>query len=723
MSARGLVHGFRNFGRVAVAAALCGLMVEQPLLAEAALTKTGGAPAQKTPVEIQGQQRILHALNRFTFGPRPGDVEAVQKMGLKRWFEQQLNPSTIDDSALEARLAQYPAMNLSIAQLMAKYPSPQMIRQMADGKAGLPRDPQERILAEDQIAFYKIQKARQEQTKTDAAQPNQQAATDAAKTRNDEAAAGQMALDDTGEQASLPDHTARHEAFLKLMAMPPDQRYQAILAMQPQELVQLRQGARPAEQGELAAGMTPEEKETLLALAGSGRMVALEEMESRLERDIYSNRQLEAVMTDFWLNHFNVYVRKNQNEPFLIPTYERETIRPHALGNFEDLLRATAMSPAMLEYLDNARSIGPDSYQAERAKQRAERFGAANKAKADLGLNENYGREVMELHTLGVNGGYTQGDVTNVAKVLTGWTIAKPGENGSEGFTFLFDEAKHEPGSKQVLGQAIKEDSYKEGLKVIHMLATSPATAHFISQKLAVRFVSDDPPKALVDRMAAAFLSSNGNIKVVLATMWNSPEFWSPEVYRAKVKTPEEFVVSAVRASGANVTNPAALVQALNKLGMPLYGMQTPQGYSWKQDDWVSTGALVSRLNFALVLSGDRVPGTQIAWNSVEGSSTAAFRPAAFSTEDAGAAKERRLEFALFGEPVSDRTRSAVMSQANDASVTEQAETQFDLRGGGKGQAIYRRQAAAAGGNAAPDDPQAAVMAGLLLGSPEFQRR
>jgi uncharacterized protein (DUF1800 family) len=698
-------------------------MVEQPLLAEAALTKTGGAPAQKTPVEIQGQQRILHALNRFTFGPRPGDVEAVQKMGLKRWFEQQLNPSTIDDSALEARLAQYPAMNLSIAQLMAKYPSPQMIRQMADGKAGLPRDPQERILAEDQIAFYKIQKARQEQTKTDAAQPNQQAATDAAKTRNDEAAAGQMALDDTGEQASLPDHTARHEAFLRLVAMPPDQRYQAILAMQPQELVQLRQGARPAEQGELAAGMTPEEKETLLALAGSGRMVALEEMESRLERDIYSNRQLEAVMTDFWLNHFNVYVRKNQNEPFLIPTYERETIRPHALGNFEDLLRATAMSPAMLEYLDNARSIGPDSYQAERAKQRAERFGAATKAKADLGLNENYGREVMELHTLGVNGGYTQGDVTNVAKVLTGWTIAKPGENGSEGFTFLFDEAKHEPGSKQVLGQAIKEDSYKEGLKVIHMLATSPATAHFISQKLAVRFVSDDPPKALVDRMAAAFLSSNGNIKVVLATMWNSPEFWSPEVYRAKVKTPEEFVVSAVRASGANVTNPAALVQALNKLGMPLYGMQTPQGYSWKQDDWVSTGALVSRLNFALVLSGDRVPGTQIAWNSVEGSSTAAFRPAAFSTEDAGAAKERRLEFALFGEPVSDRTRSAVMSQANDASVTEQAETQFDLRGGGKGQAIYRRQAAAAGGNAAPDDPQAAVMAGLLLGSPEFQRR
>jgi uncharacterized protein (DUF1800 family) len=721
MSAQGLAGAFRSFGRVVVAAALCGVMVDQPVLAEAAVSKTGAAPVQKAQAQIHGQERILHALNRFTFGPRPGDVEAVQKMGLKKWFEQQLNPASIDDSALDARLAQYPAMNLSIAQLMAKYPSPQMIRQMMDGKMGLPRDPQQRILVQDQLALYKIQKAKQEQAKADPAQT--QPAPEGAPGMNAKAAADQMALDDAGDQALLPDHTARHEAFLKLVAMPPDQRYQAILAMQPQELVQLRQGARPAEQGDLAAGMTPEQKETLLALAGSGRMVALEEMDSRLERDIYSNRQLEAVMTDFWLNHFNVYVRKNQNEPFLIPTFERETIRPHALGNFEDLLLATAMSPAMLEYLDNSRSIGPNSVQVERAKMRAFRNPNA-KAAANSGLNENYGRELMELHTLGVNGGYTQADVTNVAKVLTGWTIARPGENGSEGFTFIFDEAKHEPGSKQVLGQTIKEDSVQEGLKVLHMLATSPATAHFLSQKLAVRFVSDNPPKALVDRMAAAFLSSNGNIKVVLATMWNSPEFWSEDVYRAKVKTPEEFVVSAVRASGANVTNPAALVQALNKLGMPLYGMQTPQGYSWKQDDWVSTGALVSRLNFALVLAGDRVPGTQIAWNSLAGAGTAAFKPAAFHTEDAGTAKERRLEVALLGEPVSDRTRAAVMSQANDASVTEQAETQFDLRGSaGKGQAIYRRQALAAGGNAAPDDPQAAVMAGLLLGSPEFQRR
>jgi uncharacterized protein (DUF1800 family) len=695
------------------------MMVDQPLLAEAAVSKTGMAPAQRTPAQIQGQERILHALNRFTFGPRPGDVEAVQAMGLKKWFEQQLNPAGIDDSALDARLAQYPAMNLTIAQLMAKYPSPQMIREMMNGRLDLPRDPQERLLAQDEIALYKIQKAKQEQAKaSDAAQPAMQPVL----AKNEPAAAGQMAGDDADDQGSAKDHTARHEEFLKLVAMQPDERYRTILAMTPQQLIQLRQGSKPAEQGALAAGMNPQQKEMLLALGGSARMIGLEETESRLERDIYSNRQLEAVMTDFWLNHFNVYIRKNQNAPFLIPTYERETIRPRALGNFEDLLLATAMSPAMLEYLDNARSIGANSVQVARAKQRQMRFPNAAKGASD-GLNENYGRELMELHTLGVNGGYTQADVTNVAKVLTGWTVARPGQNGSEGFTFIFDEAKHEPGAKQVLGQTIHEDSYKEGLKVIHMLATSPATARFISQKLAVRFVSDNPPTALVDRMAATFLSSNGNIKAVLAAMWNSPEFWSPEVYRAKVKTPEEFVVSAVRASGAEVVNPAALVQSLNKLGMPLYGMQTPQGYSWKQDDWVSTGALVSRMNFALVLAGDRVPGTRIAWDSVLGAPSAGFKPASYTPQDPVQAKEKRLETALIGQPVSDRTRAAVMSQANDASVTEQAETQFDLRATGKGQAIYRQQAAVTSGNAAPDDAQAAVMAGLLLGSPEFQRR
>jgi uncharacterized protein (DUF1800 family) len=672
------------------------LLAGQPLLAEAAVSRTGTV---QRPAEIQGQERILHALNRFTFGPRPGDVAAVQAMGLNRWFEMQLNPSSIDDSALDARLAAYPAMNLSIAELEAKYPGPQMIRQMMNGKTPLPGDPTERQMALDQISLYKLQKAKQEAKAAEAAPANS--------AQTAENAPDADAMDDAPAYS--------RDAALKILALPPDQRVQAILAMQPQELAGFRRSLRGPERAQLVAGLSPAQKETLLALGGSLKMVGLEETESRVDRDLYSNRQLEAVMTDFWLNHFNVYIRKNQQAAYLIPTYERETIRAHALGSFEDLLVATAMSPAMLEYLDNFRSIGPDSQQAERVKLRPN----PNKQAAD-GLNENYGRELMELHTLGVNGGYTQADVTNVAKVFTGWTIDKPNQPG--GGTFVFNERTHEPGSKMVLGQKIKEDGFKEGIEVLHMLANSPATAHFVCQKLAVRFVSDNPPPALVDRMAASFLASHGDIKTVLRTLWNSPEFWSPQADRAKVKTPEEFVFSAVRASGAEVTNPAALVQALNKLGMPLYGMQTPQGYSWKQDDWVNTGALVSRMNFALVLSANRIPGTRIAWDGDAGAANPSVLPASYSG-DALEAKEKRLEQELIGEPISERTRAAVLAQANDASVTDQAETQFDLKSGAK-QGIYgAREMGLDKPQGQPADPQAAVIAGLLLGSPEFQRR
>ncbi len=686
----------RGSARTAFSLTLCGLLAGQPMLAEAVVSRTGTV---QQPAEIQGQERILHALNRFTFGPRPGDVAAVQAMGLNRWFEMQLNPSSIDDAALDARLAAYPAMHLSIAELEAKYPGPQMIRQMMNGKTPLPGDPTERQMALDQIALYKLQKAKQEAKAAEAAPANS--------AQTAENAPDADAMDDAPAYS--------RDAALKIVALPPDQRVQEILAMQPQELAGFRRSLRAPERAQLVAGLSPEQKETLLALGGSLKMVGLEETESRVDRDLYSKRQLEAVMTDFWLNHFNVYIRKNQQEAYLIPTYERETIRAHALGNFADLLVATAMSPAMLEYLDNFRSIGPDSQQAERVKLRPN----PNKQAAD-GLNENYGRELMELHTLGVNGGYTQADVTNVAKVFTGWTIDKPNQPG--GGTFVFNERTHEPGSKMVLGQKIKEDGFKEGIEVLHMLANSPATAHFVCQKLAVRFVSDNPPPALVDRMAASFLASHGDIKTVLRTLWNSPQFWSPQVDRAKVKTPEEFVLSAVRASGAEVTNPAALVQSLNKLGMPLYGMQTPQGYSWKEDDWVNTGALVSRMNFALVLSANRIPGTRIAWDGDAAAASPAVLPTSYSA-DALNVKEKRLEQELIGESISDRTRAAVLAQANDASVTDQAETQFDLKGGAK-QGIYgAREMGLDKPQPPPNDPQAAVIAGLLLGSPEFQRR
>ena len=264
------------------------------------------------------------------------------------------------------------------------------------------------------------------------------------------------------------------------------------------------------------------------------------------------------------------------------------------------------------------------------------------------------------------------------------------------------------------MGKTIRGGGEEEGLQVLHMLATSPATAKFISTKLAVRFVSDDPPPAMVDRMSKAFLSSGGDMKVVLRTMFRSPEFWSPEVDRAKVKTPVEFVVSAVRASGAEVRNAQPLVQALDKLGMPLYGMQTPNGYDWKKEPWVSTGALVSRMNFALVLSANKVNGVRTDWTEMLGGGGLAM-PVSASSETAEAAKERKLEGMLLGEPVGERTRAAVLAQFDDASMKANAEKEFDLRsedGAGGG-----RRAAAQG------DPQASGMAGLLLGSPEFQRR
>ena len=705
----------KDLGRAAVAAALCGVMAGQPVWAQAPVVRVAAPTAKATSSgQIQGQARVLHALNRLTFGPRPGDLAAVESMGLNRWFELQVNPSSIDDSALDTRMAQYPAMGLTIAQLEARYPGPGEIRQIEAGKLGLPSDPTQRAMVEDQLAFYKMKKD-QQAAKTPAETPAMQPSAAAQKMAPE-------ADDAMADDASAPKFPK--EEVQRILALAPDQRFQAVMAMSPDDLVRFRQSLKGPQAVALAAGLAPWQRETLEALPGSLRMVTFEETEARVVRDVYSQRQLEAVMTDFWLNHFNVYVHKNQQEPYLLPAYEK-IVRAHALGNFEDLLVATAESPAMLEYLDNARSTGPDSQAAERLKRVSETRPDAKLPKnAAAGLNENYGRELMELHTLGVNGGYTQADVTQVAKVFTGWTIDKDSKE------FTFNDRRHEPGSKTVLGKTIQQNGMSEGLEVLHMLATSPATAHFICQKLAVRFVSDTPPPALVDRMAATFLSSHGDIKSVLRTLWTSPEFWSPNVERAKVKTPEEFVISAVRASGADVANPAALVQSEAKLGMPIYGMQTPNGYGWKQEDWVNTGALVSRMNFSLVLSAGRIPGVRTNWDAVLGepqpgvlkTSYEAVQPGAAAPNAAApnpGAKEQKLEAALLEFPISERTRQTVIAQANDASMTEQATTQFDLRGAGKNQL----RGLTVNANFQPDDPQAAVMAGLLLGSPEFQRR
>ena len=741
-------------GRAVLAFLLVVLTIDQPLMAASVGAKRGPTAGAAQP---KGEGRVLHALNRLTFGPRPGDVDAVEAIGLRTWFENQLNPDKIDDSSLEARLGQFPAMQLPQGELMARYPSQQMIRQasmrqspdMGRGFGGrrfgratpandsVLNDPAERAIYQDQMAFYRLQqeaKAAKDAAGASAASGSNSAASpqgaEMAANATPDAKAGQMGTAEGGSDASAvlpksdvmdPGQTpAEHAEKLykgmdvaRIIAMSPDERMKAVIAMPPQEFVAFRQSLSGGELAQFAQGLSPQQRETFAAMQNSTRFVGAEEMQSRLLRDIYSERQLEAVMTDFWLNHFNVYVRKNQNEPYLIPAYEREVIRPHALGKFEDLLVATAKSPAMLVYLDNWQSIGPDSAAAKNGPRLAQ-FAQNPQVKAalkDRGLNENYGRELMELHTLGVNGGYTQADVTEVAKVFTGWTITPP----AQGAGFQFDERRHEPGAKTVLGQMIRENGMNEGLEVLHMLATSPATARFISNKLAVRFVSDDPPQSLVDKMSQAFLSSGGDIKTVLRAMFEAPEFWTPTVERAKVKTPLEFVVSAVRASGATVNSSLPLIAALDKLGMPLYGMQTPNGYSWKSDPWVSTGALVSRMNFALVLASDRLPGVVTDWSKVVKDTSGA--------ESQVAAKERKLEATLLGFPLSERTRTQVLAEADDATVPSQAAREFEV---GRGPGAGGGMAALAGYSrrgAGPVDSQAAVMAGLLLGSPEFQRR
>lgn len=713
--------------RTATIAALCMTMAGQPLFAAAA------APPKKlvSATQLQGDERVLHALNRLTFGPKPGELGAVRSVGLDAWFEQQLNPSSIDDAALDARLAAYPAMQLSQDELMRRFPSPAIIRAIALRGAPLPSDPSLHAIYADQVAFYKL---RQEtlKGKNDLAPPSSPkmapGKNPADMTADDMSMTGKaVAADPVKMQAEGADPLTtapeQHVEGLfpqasaeRVLRLDPTARLQAILTMKPAELAAFRRSLSKRELAELAAGMEPGQRETLLSLGGSQRVVAGELLQTRLLRDVYSDRQLEAVMTDFWLNHFNIYVRKNQAEPYLLPSFERDVIRPRALGRFEDLLVATAKSPAMLVYLDNAQSFGPNSLQVKRIAAREALMDDPAK-KGARGLNENYGRELMELHTLGVNGGYTQADVTSVAKVFTGWTVGQP----YRGATYDFEPNRHEPGTKTVLGRTIDPNGENEGLQVLHLLATSPATAKFISTKLAVRFVSDDPPPVLVDRMAASFLASGGDIKVVLRTMFHAPEFWSPSVYHAKVKTPLEFVVSAARASGVNVNNAQPLVQALEKLGMPLYGMQTPNGYSWKSEPWVSTGALVSRMNFALVLSGDRISGVRTEWPELLAQvSPGVLKVSATKGTSVDAEKERKIEQILLGAPVSDRTRATVLAQFDDPTAKANAEKDFNLREPEPDGVLRTGRTRPSAG---AQDAQAAGMAGLLLGSPEFQRR
>jgi uncharacterized protein (DUF1800 family) len=462
-------------------------------LAIALALPAGAAP--KAAGEPADDARIVHALNRLGYGPRPGDVDAVRRMGLDAWIERQLHPEGIDDRGLQAHLEGLRTLDLDSAELLSRY--------------DIPRE-------------------------------------------------------------------ARREIQQKRAAMGDDPT--------PEQQRQLRRELMEKYRGRLD---------------GTPRQVVEELQAAKLMRAVYSERQLDEVMADFWLNHFNVFAGKGPVK-FLAGEYERDVIRPHAWGKFEDLLKATAESPAMLFYLDNWLSANPDS-------RTFAMFARAQNRRR--GLNENYAREVMELHTLGVDGGYTQKDVTEVARCFTGWTIARPRQRPE----FVFNERIHDRGDKVVLGHRIKSSGKHEGDEVLHMLATHPATARFISLKLARRFIADDPPASVVDRAAETFRRTGGDIREVVREVITSPEFFAAPTRSAKVKTPFEFVASALRACGADVTDARDLNRRLASMGMPQYLQQPPTGYRDTADAWVSTSGLLARLNLAVDLAGGRVRGVTLA--------------------------------------------------------------------------------------------------------------
>jgi uncharacterized protein (DUF1800 family) len=449
-------------------------------------------------------------------------------------------------------------------------------------------------------------------------------------------------------------------------------------------------------------------QQQLAKMVGPNRIIAELSM-AKVDRAVYSQRQLEAVMEDFWFNHFNVFANKGADR-WMLTDYVRETIRPHALGKFQDLLIATAKSPAMLFFLDNWQSVDPVAFkehQQEIALRRARYQGLfgggfapapgefpnpnANagfpgaQGQQDRGLNENYGREVMELHTVGVDTPYTQQDVIEMARCLTGWTVREPRRDPE----FLFRPEFHAAGKKVVMGHTFNYGGQKDGEEALKMLANDAHTAKFISTELARHFVSDNPPGALVDRMATAYLATGGDIRSVMRAMIYSPEFWSKEAYRAKVKTPFELVASTARALNADVMVSLPLAQWVGRMGEPLFLCQPPTGYSDKATTWVNTGALLNRLNFALAFSSGHLAGANVDLSPMYGGDAAT---------DPGMALARSLELFLGGQ-ADPQTIQTLESRLNDPQILQ----------------------------AKLDDPVKQVneglLSGLVLGTPEFQRR
>jgi uncharacterized protein (DUF1800 family) len=609
----------------------------------AAGNRTGQAANPKLwTVPLDSDQKILQLLSRLTFGPRPGDVERTRKVGIKEFLDQQLHPEKIDDSAVEARIAQLPTLSMTSEEL-----------------------------AEN---FREIREERLERQRTRQTAPENDTRSADSETRG-------------ASRASDVRRPGRFEAK-PAAQMPPG--------------MTMTNADAPQQGG-------PQDP----------RRPILELAQEELLRAVYSNRQLQEEMVQFWMNHFNIFASKGADR-WLMTSYERDTIRPHAMGKFKDLLIAIAESPAMLFYLDNWLSSTPNpppaiaptlrsgirpgllrrgfglplgpvfqlpAIAASRPGHAAQPGQAA--AKRQYGLNENYGRELMELHTLGVDGGYTQKDVIEVARCLTGWTIDRPNRVGE----FIFNPRLHYQGDKIVLGHRIKGRQgmagMEEGLEVLHVLAHHPSTAHLISLKLCRRFVTDDPPPTLVNRASDTFLKTDGDIRAVLKTILTSPEFYSQAAYRAKVKSPLELVASSIRALGADTDAGIPLLQFIARMGQPLFQYQAPTGFPDRSSTWINSDTLLMRMNYALALSANQIRGTPVDMGRLD-----------LGTEHGSEeAVLNALSLELLNGSLPPETREAILAQFNAG------------------------QAPGPDASGLNTQSEASTLVAFLLASPDFQRR
>jgi uncharacterized protein (DUF1800 family) len=700
-----MIYSGNGQSRVAfVSRLLVSSVVMAAVLFNVCLPGAQGQP--RATARLSDDQRVLHVLNRLGFGARPGDVDRVRTMGVDNYINQQLNPEKINDAVADAKVRDLATLNMSTAELYEKYPQPGQLLRQLQRRGALPAD-----LAE--------------------AQKNRTKDAPAVSPAQPQPANGAMT---EGEANTKNENAVKNENGAKANSDAP----------QPRNNEEYRRAIRDYY---LQNGLQLPQR------------ITVELQASRILRAVYSERQLQEVMVDFWTNHFNVFAGKGADR-WLLVSYDRDTIRPNAMGKFSELLQATAQSPAMLFYLDNFQSVSPNA-QAGNDRPRAQRGPLAQllmggrgnqnrmsnnpaqqrpQQQARRGINENYARELMELHTLGVDGGYTQKDVQEIARCFTGWTIFAPRGGGAaaQGILngaradmlrenagkFFFNPRVHDDGEKIVLGHKIPAGGgFKDGLMVLDILAHSSATARFIATKLVRHFVSDNAPAALVDRVAATFTKSDGDIRETLRAIFFSPEFKSPEAYRAKVKRPFELAVSALRTLGAETNGGPQIHQWIARMGEPLYGFQTPNGYSDTAESWVNTGGLLERLNFGLTLASNRIPGTRVDLKRFLGNAGKE------KSLDKAQIMDRFLNLIVAGD-TTPKTRETLLKQLGEepalvvpampAEAVKVNEKISDDMTEAQGQQRQRGQLARADANIT--DPITKIV-GLILGSPEFQRQ